>query len=63
MTQYRIIVTQTNEWVGDFENQREAAKEAYNAIWDESTGDYDYRVSVVPVDWKSMPFVEGDADE
>jgi len=49
MTEYRIIVTQTNEWAGDYRSRREAARAAYDAIWDETTGDYDYCVSIVPV--------------
>ena len=49
MTEYRIIVTQTNEWAGAYRSRREAARAAYDAIWDETTGDYDYCVSIVPV--------------
>ena len=46
MTEYKIIITQTNEFTSDFDSPDEAAKCAYEAIWDETTGDYSYHVEV-----------------
>ena len=46
MAEYKIIVTQTNVWTEEFDNPDEAAKSAYAAIWDETTGDYRYNVEV-----------------
>jgi len=46
MTEYKIIITQTNQFTSDFDSPDEAAKCAYEAIWDETTGDYSYHVEV-----------------
>ena len=47
MPKYIIKVTQTNEWVEDEANSRdEAAKAAYEAIWDDTTGRYGFAVDI-----------------